>query len=275
MLLGILATLTTPPDGFHAPGTEIFQYAGNPDLCLVGSGDYCLTKVTALTLISALLIAGFFLLAFRNAQVVPRGAQRMAEGLVDIVHKGVVMEVMGPSGLPYLPFLTSLFVFIWVNNTFGLIPLVQFPTTSRMALPALLAVLVYIVFNVVGIMKQGGLRYFKNTLFPPGLPWAIYILYSPIELVSVFVIRPLTLAVRLAANMIAGHLILTVFAIGSWYLFSHLWTPGADWVAAWGIFSFALLIFMTAFEVLVGFLQAYIFTMLTAVYISGAVHPEH
>jgi F-type H+-transporting ATPase subunit a len=75
--------------------------------------------------------------------------------------------------------------------------------------------------------------------------------------------------------MIAGHLILTIFALGTWYLFSHLWTPGADWVASFGIFSFALLVFMTAFEVLVGVLQAYIFTILTAVYISGAIHPEH
>jgi F-type H+-transporting ATPase subunit a len=125
-------------------------------------------------------------------------------------------------------------------------------------------------------VKQGGLGYLKNTLFPPGVPKPIYILYTPIEFVSVFLVRPLTLAVRLAANMIAGHLILATFAIGTYYLFSHLWTEeGADWVASFGIFSFALLVFMTGFEVLVGFLQAYIFTILAAVYISGAMHPEH
>jgi F-type H+-transporting ATPase subunit a len=275
MTLGIFGALTTPPDGFHAPGTEIFQYAGNEELCIVGSGAYCLQKVSLLMLLSAVLIGLFFVVAFRNARLVPVGAQRVAEGFVDIVRNGVVMEVMGPDGLPFLPFLTSLFAFIWVNNLFGVIPFIQFPTTARMAIPAFLALLVWLVFNVVGVVKQGGLTYLKNTLFPPGVPAPIYILVTPIEFVSTFLVRPLTLAVRLAANMIAGHLILTIFAVGSWYLFSHLWTSGADWVATFGIFSFALLVFMTAFEVLVQFLQAYIFTMLAAVYISGAMHPEH
>lgn len=274
-LVGILAALTTPPDGFHAPGTEIFQYAGNDELCLVGSGAYCLQKVSLLMIVSAVLVGLFFFVAFRNAQLVPVGVQRVAEGFVDLVRNGVVLEVMGPEGLPFLPFLTSLFAFIWVNNTFGIIPFIQFPTTARMAIPAFLAVLVWLVFNIVGIVKQGGLTYLKNTLFPPGVPKPIYILYTPIEFVSVFIVRPLTLAFRLAANMIAGHLILATFAIGSYYLFSHLWTDGADWVASFGIFSFALLVFMTGFEVLVGFLQAYIFTILAAVYISGAMHPEH
>jgi len=273
--VGIIAALTTPPDGFHAPGTEIFQYAGNEELCLIGSGAYCVQKVSLLMLVSAVIIGLFFFAAFRNARLVPVGAQRVAEGFVDIVRNGVVLEVMGPEGLPFLPFLTSLFAFIWVNNTFGIIPFIQFPTTARMAIPAFLAILVWFVFNIVGVVKQGGLTYLKNTLFPPGVPKPIYILYTPIEFVSVFLVRPLTLAVRLAANMIAGHLILATFAIGSYYLFSHLWTGGADWVASFGIFSFALLVFMTGFEVLVGFLQAYIFTILAAVYISGAMHPEH
>jgi F-type H+-transporting ATPase subunit a len=135
---------------------------------------------------------------------------------------------------------------------------------------------VWFVFNIEGIRAQGGWHYLKSVLFPPGVPIPIYVLVTPIEFVSVFLVRPLTLAVRLAANMIAGHLILTIFAIGTWYLFSHVWTAGATpWVAVFGVFSFALQIFMTAFEVLVAFLQAYIFTMLTAVYISGAIHPEH
>ena len=98
---------------------------------------------------------------------------------------------------------------------------------------------------------------------------------TPIEFVSVFLVRPLTLAVRLAANMIAGHLILMIFAIGSWYRFSHLWTPERRSMWPCSVSSLALQVFMTGFEVLVAFLQAYIFTMLTAVYISGATHPEH
>ena len=263
-----------PPNGFPAPGTEIFDYTKS---CLVGSGPYCLTKISLLMILSAVFIIVFLVSTFRRAQLVPTGRpQQYAEGLVDIVRKGVVLEVMGPEGLKYLPFLFSMFIFIWVNNAFGILPFVQIPTTSRMAIPAFLAILVWVVFNVEGIRAQGGWHYLKSVLFPPGVPVAIYVLVTPIEFVSVFLVRPLTLAVRLAANMIAGHLILTIFAIGSWYLFSHLWTPGAaKWVAVFGIFSLALQIFMTAFEVLVAFLQAYIFTMLTAVYISRATHPEH
>jgi len=264
----------TPPHGFPAPGTEIFDYTKS---CLVGSGPYCLTKISLLMIVSMVLIVVFFVTAFRKAQLVPAGrSQKYAEGVVDIVRKGVVLEVMGPEGMKYLPLLFSMFIFIWVNNAFGILPFVQIPTTSRMAIPAFLAILVWVVFNVEGIRAQGGWHYLKSVLFPPGVPVLIYILVTPIEFVSVFLVRPLTLAVRLAANMIAGHLILTIFAIGSWYLFSHLWTPGAaKWVAVFGVFSFSLQVFMTGFEVLVAFLQAYIFTMLTAVYISGATHPEH
>jgi len=264
----------SPPNGFPAPGTEIFDYTKS---CLVGSGPYCLTKISLLMLLSALFIVVFFIVAFRKAQLVPVSrSQKYAEGVVDIVRKGVILEVMGPEGLKYLPLLFSMFIFIWVNNVYEVLPFAQIPTTSRIAIPMFLALLVWVIFNVEGIRAQGGWHYLKSVLFPPGVPVPIYTLVTPIEFVSVFLVRPLTLAVRLAANMIAGHLILTIFAIGSWYLFSHLWTPGAaKWVAVFGIFSFALQIFMTAFEVLVAFLQAYIFTMLTAVYISGATHPEH
>jgi len=263
-----------PPNGFPAPGTEIFDYTKS---CLVGSGPYCLTKISLLMILSMVLIVVYFVTVFRKAQLVPAGrSQKYAEGVVDIVRKGVVLEVMGPEGMKYLPFLFSMFIFIWVNNVYEVLPFAQIPTTSRIAIPMFLALLVWLVFNVEGIRAQGGWHYVKSVLFPPGVPKPIYVLVTPIEFVSVFLVRPLTLAVRLAANMIAGHLILTIFAIGSWYLFSHLWTPGAaKWVAVFGIFSFALQVFMTAFEVLVAFLQAYIFTMLSAVYISGAIHPEH
>jgi F-type H+-transporting ATPase subunit a len=274
LLASSIEVPASPPSGFPAPGTEIFDYTKS---CLVGSGQFCLTKISLLMIVSMVLIIAFFVLAFRKGELVPTSRrQKYAEGIVDIVRKGVVLEVMGPEGMKYLPFLFSIFIFIWVNNSFGIIPFLQIPTTSRMAIPAFLAILVWFVFNIEGIRAQGGLHYLKSVLFPPGVPWPIYILVTPIEFVSVFLVRPLTLAVRLAANMIAGHLILTIFAIGSWYLFSHLWTPGAThWVAVFGVFSLALQIFMTGFEVLVAFLQAYIFTMLTAVYISGAIHPEH
>ena len=99
---------------------------------------------------------------------------------------------------------------------FAIVPFVNFAPTSRMAIPAFLAIVTWLIFNVVGLIKQGPIRYFKDTLFPPGVPWPIYILLAPIELFSVFIVRPLTLAVRLLANMMAGHVLLTIF-----FLFTH------------------------------------------------------
>jgi F-type H+-transporting ATPase subunit a len=265
-LASVLANVSKPPDGFEPPGTEIFDYTKN---CLVGSGDYCITKISFWMLMSAVIIGAIFIIAFRKPSLVPRGIQNAVESLVELIRNSIVMEVMGPEGLPFLPFLTSLFVFIWLNNTYGIIPGIQIPTTSRMAIPAALAIMVWFVFNIVGIIKQGGLHYFKSVLFPPGVPVPIYILVTPIEFVSVFIVRPLTLAVRLAANMIAGHLILTIFFLGTWYLQFKLVT------IPFAVMSFGLGVFITGFEVLVAVLQAYIFTILTAVYISGAIHPEH
>ncbi len=264
-MLGILA-LSRPPAGFQAPGTEIFDYTKT---CLLGNGPYCVTKVTFWMLISAVIIAALFVLAFRKPQIVPTGLQNVMEAVVDFVRSGIVLEVMGRDGLPFLPFLTSLFVFVWLNNLFGIIPGINFPTTARIAIPMVLAILVWFIFNIVGIRRQGGAHYLKNTLFPPGVPKPIYLLYSPIEFVSVFLIRPFSLSVRLAANMIAGHLMLTIFFLGTWYLQWKLMTIPIAAV------SFALGVAITAFEVLVGVLQAYIFTILTAVYIAGAMHPEH
>jgi F-type H+-transporting ATPase subunit a len=266
MLAAVLVSLSKPPEGFQAPGTEIFDFTKT---CLIGDGSLCVTRITFWMLMSAVIISALFLIAFRNPQIVPKGLQNALEAIVDFVRQGIVLEVIGREGLPFVPFLTSLFVFIWINNLYGIIPGINFPTTARMAIPLFLALLVYAVFNVVGVRRQGGLHYLRNTLFPPGVPKPIYVLYTPIEFVSVFLVRPLTLSVRLAANMIAGHLILTIFFLGTWYL---QWKMISIPVAA---LSFTLGTLITAFEVLVGVLQAYIFTILTAVYIAGAIHPEH
>jgi F-type H+-transporting ATPase subunit a len=261
-IAGILA-FTKPPEGFEPPGTEIFETP-----CLIGSGDMCFNRASMLMVVAGLIVIALFLVAFTRPKLVPRGLQNAMESVVDFVRNGIAMEVMGPAGLPWVPFLSTMFVFIFVNNIFGILPFVNFPTTSRMAIPALLAVLVWILFNVAGIRAQGW-RYFKESLFPPGVPPALYILVTPIEFVSTFLVRPLTLSVRLAANMIAGHLILTIFFLGTAYL---AWKPAT---IPFAIPAFGLAIFLVAFEVLVAVLQAYIFTILTAVYVGLAIHPEH
>ena len=144
------------------------------------------------------------------------------------------------------------------------------PATARMAIPLFLSLLVWVVFIGVGFKHQG-LGYLKNSLFPPGVPGPLYILVTPIEFISTFLVRPFSLTVRLFANMLAGHILLVTFAL----LTKELVQGGNIALVPVGILPFFMLVFLTAFEVLVAFLQAYIFTILASVYIGGAAHPEH
>jgi F-type H+-transporting ATPase subunit a len=233
-----------------------------------GSGAFAVNKVVILMWLSVIVCAVFFITASRRQQLVPTGVQNVAESVVDFVREGIIMQTMGKDGLGYTPFLLTLFSFIFVCNIWEIIPIAQMPVNARIALPALMAILVWLIYNVVGFKNQG-IRYLKNVCFPPGVPKALYILVTPIEFVSVFFVRPLSHSVRLFANALAGHLILISFAVIS----AALWSLKATLVIL--PFSFGLLVALTGFEVLVAFLQAYIFTILTAVYLASSIHPEH
>ena len=182
-------------------------------------------------------------------------------------NESVVMQTIGPEGRKFMPFLTTMFFFILFSNIFEVIPGIQFPANSRMAFPITLAIVVWVIYNVVGIRAQGLGGYLRNSLFPPGVPVALYIIVTPIELVSTFVVRPFSLAIRLWANMVAGHLLLVTFGV----LTQVLWD--STYIGA--VAPFAMLVLMTGFEILVSVLQAFIFTILTAVYIGGSMHPAH
>ncbi len=227
-----------------------------------------INKTALIYLVAAAATMVLFGLAGRPRQsLVPSGVQHVAESGLNFIEDSVVMQTIGPDGRKFMPFLTSLFFFILFSNITEVIPGVQFPANSRMAVPMLLALLVWVIFNLAGIRSQGLFGYLKNSLFPPGVPKALYVLVTPIEFVSTFVMRPFSLAIRLWANMVAGHLLLVTFAV----LSTALW--GATYVGA--VLTFPMLILMTGFEILVSVLQAYIFTILTAVYIGGSMHPEH
>ena len=231
------------------------------------SGPLAVNKVVLLAIISAVMVFALFFTAGRRGSLVPTGVQNFAETIVEFVQEGIILQTMGPEGLHFTPFLLTLFSFIFCCNIWGIIPLAQMPVNARMALPAFLAIIVWIIFNFVGIKHQGLGGYFKSMLFPPGVPKALYILVTPIELVSTLIVRPLSLAVRLFANMLAGHLLLVSFAVIATALFKATVVGAA--------LPGGLLIALTGFEVLVAVLQAFIFTILAAVYIGGAMHPEH
>jgi F-type H+-transporting ATPase subunit a len=233
------------------------------------NGPLGVNKVVVLMLLSALIVFLVLFIGGRRQALVPKGVQNVAEAAVDFIQEGIILQTIGPDGMYWTPFLLTIFTFVFVGNFWEVVPLAQMPVNARIALPLFLALLVWVLFIVIGIAKQGFFGYFKNIMFPPGVPWPIYILVAPIEFVSTILVRPLSLSVRLFANMLAGHLLLTSFAIICAALFV---ATAAAIILPAAIF---LLIALTGFEVLVAFLQAFIFTILTAVYIGGSLHPEH
>jgi len=236
---------------------------------LFGGDTLGVNKVVLLMWLSAALVFLFFFIAGRRQQLVPSGVQNVAEATVDFIRNGIILQTMGEEGLFYTPFLLMMFSFIFVCNIWEVIPFVQMPVNARIALPMFMAILVYVMYHFVGIKKQGFFGYLKSSLVPPGVPKAILPLLVFIELITMLVTKPLSLCVRLFANMFAGHLLLITFAVISATLFA------VQWQIVILPFSGFLLIALTGFEVLVAFLQAFIFTILTAVYISNSLQSEH
>ena len=235
-------------------------------------GTFSLNKIGLECIIAAALTLLIFFLAGRKKALVPRGIQSIAESGVDFVKTGIIDQTMGhgADAAAWLPYLVTLFFFIFFCNLFEIIPGAQMPATARMAIPLFLALFTYVLFIITGLVKQGP-KYFKEALFPPGVPPALYILVTPIELLSTFVVRPFSLAVRLFANTLAGHILLVTFTV----LAQTLLTADAFALKPIAVFPFIMLVLMTGFELMVAFLQAYIFTILTAVYIGGALNPAH
>ncbi len=245
------------------PVSHLFEW---PDFAFEGT-HLAMNKTVLIYLFALVLTLWLFMSAGSKKSLVPRGVSHVAEGGINFVEDSIVMQTMGAEGKKYVPFLTTMFFFIFFSNIFEVIPFIQFPANARMAIPIAMALLVWLIYNFLGVKNQGFLGYLKNSLFPPGVPKALYLIVTPIEFFSVFIIRPLSLAIRLWANMVAGHLLLVTFAV----LSATLW----DSTYAGAVAPAAMLILMTGFEILVSFLQAFIFTILTAVYMGGAIHPEH
>ena len=255
--------------GFPAPGAEIFQFDAVFSFT-IGSLVFNISKVTILLFIVVLVIIGFFLYAFRSPKLVPRGTQNVGELGYLFIRDGIAREAMGKDGDKFVPFLFSFFFLIWMSNFVGIVPFAQIPITSIFAIPVAFALIVYLTWVPLGIYRQGFGPFFKNMLFPPGVPKAMYGLLAPIEFISNIIVRPFTHSVRLFANMFAGHLLIASFSVATFYLIS------ASVIGIMGsVASFAVTIALTGFEILIQALQAYIFTLLTAVYISGALHAEH
>jgi F-type H+-transporting ATPase subunit a len=253
-------------DGFVPPGPADFWQP------LLGSGNLTLTRPMVAAALSLVLICGWLLLATRRLSIVPGKLQYVTEGVYGMVRNGVARDVLGSHDfLKFTPLLFSMFVLILVNNLFGIIPFIQFPTMSRFGFPLGLALIVFVVYHAVGIRNMGLAGYFKH-MVPPGLPTWIVPLIFFLELVTYFVTRPVTLSLRLFGNMFAGHILLLLCALGGHYLLFE--SGGAVGIVS-GLAAYAGGVALTVFEGFVEFLQAYVFTLLTALYLAGSLAGDH
>jgi F-type H+-transporting ATPase subunit a len=225
-----------------------------------------INRVVLLMFLASAVCIAFFLAGGARRSLVPKGLQNLAEMAYLFVRDRIAIDIIGPKDGPrFTNYLAALFWFIFFMNLLEIIPLVNFPVTSRMAIPLALALLTYVVFIFQGIRRQG-LGYITGIMFPPGVPKAVYVLLTPIEIFSTFIIRPLTLSVRLLANMMAGHVLLTIF-----FLFSFDFVT-FDITLPLGVLTALVAAILIVFELLVIAIQAYIFTTLTAFYIAEALH---
>ncbi|MDO4887483.1 MAG: F0F1 ATP synthase subunit A [Actinomycetaceae bacterium] len=251
-------------DGFHAPALDEFF----PDPILFAGTPFEINRIILVRLISTVALVAILVLYSRRAQLVPKRAQGTVESLLEFSKRQIGEEILGEKARPYQPLLATIFLGILFMNITSVIPGLQIASTSIIGMPLIYAAVAYVAFIVAGIRANGAGHFFKEQLFPPGVPKPIYILMTPIELLSTFIIRPLTLTVRLLANMVSGHLLLVLCFVGTHYLYLQM-SGGLGIVLG----SVTLLggIAFTIFETFVAALQAYIFALLSAAYISLSI----
>lgn len=233
-----------------------------------GTG-FTFTNYAFWMLVATALMLVFFIVASRKVKLVPSGIGNLAEAGVDFVRTGICVEVMGPEGKKYFPFIGTIFFFVLFNNLLGNIP-PALPGTGTVGTTFTWAIIVFLVYNGIGIKQVGFGKYIKSFV-PSGTPlWLAPIIFL-IEIIS-HLLRPFTLGIRLFANMYAGHIMLGVFAIFM-ALAIESFSPASLVVVP---LSFVMQVVLRVFELIVAVLQAYIFSILTAVYINGALHAgEH
>ncbi|WP_405588014.1 F0F1 ATP synthase subunit A [Streptomyces sp. NBC_01190] len=250
--------------GFPAPGLHSFQF--DP---IFSIGRFHFDKPILLALLSTVVIVGFFWAAFSRPKVVPNKLQMIGEAGYDFVRRGIVYETMGKKdGEKYVPFMVALFFTVWVMNLWAIIPLAQFPVTSIISFPAALAIIVYLTWLILTFKKHGWTGAWKNISGYDKALGPVLFLSMPIEVFSNLLVRPFTHAVRLFANMFAGHTLLLLFTIASYYLLNGIGVLYAS-------VSFVMTIVLVAFELFIEAVQAYVFVLLACNYVQGALAEGH
>lgn len=263
----LLVPLATEDGEFSGPSIAEFF----PPAFLFEGTPFEINRIMLVRFIAVIALLLVFWIGTRRMRVVPGRFQSVVEMGLDLVRVNVADDLLGKKdGKRFLPILTTIFFMVLFMNITGVIPGLNIAGTSVIGVPLVLAIVSYVAFIYAGIKKSPG-NFFKNSLFPSGVPWPVYIIVTPIELISTFIIRPVTLTLRLMMNMIVGHLLLVLFFSATQFFVVTL----GGWYTLLGAGTLAFGLVFTLFEVLVAVLQAYVFTLLTAVYIQLAVAEEH
>jgi F-type H+-transporting ATPase subunit a len=276
VIVSLVAAAPAAEEGFTPPGPGDFNLPPlGPDNTFefLGQTMYLgLTKPILQLVLAAVLVFWFFYAASKKRAMVPSKLQYVGEAGYGWVRNEIGRDIIGSHDfMRFVPYLVTLFFFILVNNFFGSIPFIQFPTLSRVGMVYALAGMSWVIYNAVGIKKHGFAGYAKLQTVPAGIHGPMLLLLVPLEFLSNIVVRPITLSLRLFANMLAGHLLILLFAVGGEYLLVH----GSMLVKPVGILAWLLFIAISFLEILIQFLQAYVFVLLNAMYIQGALADEH
>ena len=235
------------------------------DIISFGEGGISFTNSALFMVLTVGVISLFLLLSTSSRSIVPSRAQALSEMLYEFV-ANMVRDSAGKEGMKFFPFVFSLFMFVLVANLFGMIPFF-FTVTSHIIVTFALAILVFLTVIIYGIWRNG--FKFLKLFVPAGVPVYVLPIVVPIEIVS-FLSRPISLSVRLFANILAGHITLKVFA-------GFIVTLGSLGFLGWlgALLPLTMTVAITALEFLVAALQAYVFAVLTSMYINDAIHPSH
>jgi len=265
-MLGVVAE---EGDGFHPPSINDFYPPA-----LFGDGTfYEFNRVMMVRMIAAVLLVGIMVFVARRATVVPTRGQSVVEIIIDYLRQNVVYGVLGEhEGKKYEKMLLTMFFGIFAFNITGIIPGLNIASTGLIGISIVLASVTWIVYVVNGVRQHGAGGYVKHSLFPPGVPVFLKPLIAIIDFLQVLIIRPATLALRLTINMVVGHLLLVLTYSATHYF----WVQApSGFNLAYGLLTFVGILFITLLEVFVATLQAFIFAILSAVYINMAIAEEH
>ncbi|WP_422665107.1 F0F1 ATP synthase subunit A [Agrococcus beijingensis] len=275
--MSLLASTGTEPEPFHPPSIadffpQIVLFA-DPVMSWFGEEEpiFGINRIMLIRMLSAAAIILIFVLGTRKMKLIPTRGQSLVEMGLGFVRDGIAYDLLGEKdGRRFLPLITTIFFMVLSMNITGIVPTLNIAGTGVIGVPLVLALVAYGAFIYAGIKKHPG-AFFKNALFPPGVPWPLYIIVTPIEFVSTFVLRPITLTLRLMMNMVVGHLLLVLFFAATQFFFFS----AGGFYTLFGVGTLAFGFAFTLFEILVAVLQAYVFALLTTVYIQLALAEEH